>query len=125
MYTVAKQFGFSASHVLAGLGDDHPCSRLHGHNYEVVVMATSQKLDARGFVVDFRELDGVKHLIDDVLDHRHLNEVLDGQPSAEVLAKFIYDWCSLNLPGPVARSITTIRVWETPRSYAEYTPVVP
>ena len=57
MYRIAKRFGFSASHVLHGLGDDHPCSRMHGHNYEIEVIAEADDLDGRGFVVDFRELD--------------------------------------------------------------------
>jgi 6-pyruvoyltetrahydropterin/6-carboxytetrahydropterin synthase len=121
-FRVSKRYGFSASHVLDGLGDDHPCSRLHGHNYEVEVIAEAPELDERGFVVDFRELDGVKQMIDQVLDHRHLNDVLKGQPSAEVLARFVYDWCRANLPAAVAGKVTAIRVWETPRAYAEYVP---
>jgi 6-pyruvoyltetrahydropterin/6-carboxytetrahydropterin synthase len=125
MYRIAKRFGFSASHVLDGLGDDHPCSRLHGHNYEVEVIGETEALDERGFVVDFQELGGVKRLIDDRLDHRHLNDVLEGQPSAEVLASFVYDWCRANLDDVVARKIVAIRVWETPRAYAEYWPRPP
>ena len=38
MYTIAKTFYFSASHVIGGLPPEHPCSRLHGHNYEVEVI---------------------------------------------------------------------------------------
>ncbi|MBA2279721.1 MAG: 6-carboxytetrahydropterin synthase [Actinomycetota bacterium] len=120
MYRISKRFGFSASHVLHGLGDDHPCSRLHGHNYEVEVLAAAPELDERGFVVDFRELDGVKAHIDATLDHRHLNDVLDGQPSAEAIARHLYDWCKANLPVPVAERVTAVRAWETPRAYAEY-----
>lgn len=118
MYSVAKRFAFSASHVLHGLGDDHPCSRLHGHNYEVEVFVESPDLDARGFVVDFAELDPVKRWIDDVLDHRHLNDVLEGQPSAEAIARFVFEWCARELPFGVA----AVRVWETPRAYADYRP---
>ncbi|HUM68046.1 MAG TPA: 6-carboxytetrahydropterin synthase, partial [Chloroflexota bacterium] len=35
MYTISKQFHFSASHQLNGLPLEHQCARLHGHNYEV------------------------------------------------------------------------------------------
>lgn len=118
MYAVSKRFAFSASHILHGLGDDHPCSRLHGHNYEVEVLVEADTLDARGFVVDFRELDPVKRWIDEVLDHRHLNDVLEGQPSAEAIARCVFEWCERQLPFDVA----AIRVWETPRAYAEYRP---
>jgi len=120
MYRVSKRFGFSASHVLHGLGDDHPCSRLHGHNYEIQILAEAADLDQRGFVVDFREFDEVKRWLDATLDHRHLNDVLEGQPSAEAIARFVYEWCRSQLPVPVAERIVAVRAWETPRAYAEY-----
>jgi 6-pyruvoyltetrahydropterin/6-carboxytetrahydropterin synthase len=120
MYRVSKRFGFSASHILHGLGEDHPCSRLHGHNYEVEVVAEASEVDHRGFVVDFHELDDVKRWIDETLDHRHLNDVLDGQPSAEALARFVHEWARKNLPPHVAERISAVRVWETPRAWAEY-----
>ncbi len=41
MYTIAKRFTFSASHVIGGLPEEHPCARLHGHNYEVEVVLQS------------------------------------------------------------------------------------
>jgi 6-pyruvoyltetrahydropterin/6-carboxytetrahydropterin synthase len=120
MYRVSKRFGFSASHVLHGLGDDHPCSRLHGHNYEIEVLAEADELDERGFVVDFRELDDVKRWIDATLDHRHLNDVLEGQPSAEAIARVVYEWCRASLPEAVAAKVVAVRAWETPRAYAQY-----
>jgi 6-pyruvoyltetrahydropterin/6-carboxytetrahydropterin synthase len=120
MYGVSKRFGFSASHILHGLGDDHPCSRLHGHNYEIEIMAEAAELDRRGFVVDFRELGDVKRWLDATLDHRHLNDIIEGQPSAEAIARFVYEWCRSQLPEPVAARIVAVRAWETPRAYAEY-----
>ena len=120
MYRVSKRFGFSASHVLHGLGDDHPCSRMHGHNYEIEVIAEADEIDGRGFVVDFRELDDVKRWVDDTLDHRHLNDVMEGQPSAEAVARLVYEWSRANLPAKVATKVAAVRAWETPRAYAEY-----
>jgi len=120
MFAVSKRFAFSASHVLEGLGADHPCSRLHGHNYEVEVIAESDELDHRGFVVDFAELDPVKGWIDATLDHRHLNDVLEGQPSAEAIARHVFEWCAAHLD--LAAPVVAIRVWETPRAFAEYRP---
>lgn len=120
MYRIAKRFAFAASHELPDLGADHPCARLHGHNYEIDVVAESADLDPRGMVVDFDELDDVKRWIDATLDHRHLNDVLEGPPSAEVIAKLIFDWCRANLRPEIAERITAVRAWETPRTYAEY-----
>jgi 6-pyruvoyltetrahydropterin/6-carboxytetrahydropterin synthase len=93
---------------------------MHGHNYEVEVIAESHELDHRGFVVDFRELDEVKRWVDDTLDHRHLNDVMEGQPSAEAVARLVFEWSTANLPEGVAGKVVAVRAWETPRAYAEY-----
>ncbi len=36
MFTITKEFHFSASHQLSHLPEDHQCARLHGHNYVAV-----------------------------------------------------------------------------------------
>lgn len=118
MYIIAKQYHFSASHILKGLPDDHPCSRMHGHNYIVEVELQASALDKNGFVRDYRELNALKIYIDGSVDHRHLNDVLgDDNTSAEQLSKYFYDWCKSRWT-----EVTAVRVSETPRSWAEYRP---
>jgi 6-pyruvoyltetrahydropterin/6-carboxytetrahydropterin synthase len=121
-FVISKRFEFSASHLLAGLGDDHPCSRLHGHNYRVEVVAAAPDLDERGFVVDYHELSPLRDFLKATVDHRHLNDVVPGQPSAERIAWWIYEWCKGNLPHEVARRLVAVRVSETPSTWAEYRP---
>lgn len=118
MFRITKEFHFSASHQLKDLPDDHPCARLHGHNYIVVVELQSEELDRTGFVRDYRELSPLKDYIDGELDHRHLNDVLgDDQVTAERLAKKLYTWCKARWPETAA-----VRVSETPKTWAEYRP---
>ena len=118
MYTIAKQFSFSASHIIGGLPPEHPCARLQGHNYEVEVILQMASLDGVGFVRDYRELSALKDYLDATVDHRHLNEVLGhDRTTAEVLSKWLYDWCKALWPEVVA-----VRVRETPRTWAEYRP---
>lgn len=118
MYIIAKRFTFSASHVIGGLPEQHPCARLHGHNYEVEVVLQSAELDSVGFVRDYRELSVLKEFIDENLDHRHLNDVLGhDRTTSEVIAKWIYGWCNARWPEVVA-----VRVSETPTTWAEYRP---
>lgn len=118
MYTISKEFSFSASHQLHGLPDDHPCSRLHGHNYVVHVELRSAQLNAVGFVRDYRELDALKRYIDDTLDHRHLNDIFgDQNSSAEHLAAHLYHWSVAKWP-----EVRAVRVSETPKTWAEYRP---
>lgn len=118
MYKIAKEYHFSASHQLHRLPSDHPCARLHGHNYIVEVELQSATLNSVGFVRDYRELDDLKTYIDDKFDHRHLNDVLgDDNVTAELIARHFYDWCKSRWP-----EVTAVRVKESPKTMAEYRP---
>lgn len=117
MYTISKQFHFSASHQLEGLPDAHPCSRLHGHNYVVELTLAAKELNATGFVVDYNELTAFKKIIDEVLDHQHLNDVLIGSTTAEAIAKYLYDQAKQLWP-----EVVSVGVSETPKTNAVYKP---
>lgn len=118
MFTISKQFHFSASHQLHGLSDDHPCSRLHGHNYIAEVVLQSKTLNTVGFVRDYRELSDLKDYIDNELDHRHLNDVLgENNTTAEKMAQHLYNKAHEHWPEVVA-----VRISETPKTWAEYRP---
>lgn len=117
MYKITKEFHFSASHQLKGLPEEHPCSRLHGHNYIIKVELSSETLDEVGFTVDYRELDSVKKFIDRELDHQHLNEVLPFNPTAENMAQYLYEIFWRMQP-----TVTAVEVSETPKTNARYEP---
>ena len=120
MLTITKEFHFSASHVLDRLPSWHPCARMHGHNYVVVLelSACREDLTAAGFVRDYRELDAFKKWMDETLDHRHLNEAMGGvSPSAENLAAWIFDLWADRYP-----ELTAVKISETPKTWAEYRP---
>lgn len=115
MYKISKQFSFSASHILEGLPQEHPCSRLHGHNYVITVHLKAERLNGVGFVKDYRELDNVKKYIDETLDHRHLNDLFPFNPTAENIAKYLYDVFKKDIP-----EIYAVEVSETPKTTAIY-----
>jgi len=115
MFKISKQFTFSASHILEALEPGHPCSRLHGHNYIVTIHLKSTTLNSAGFVKDYRELDFVKEYIDLNLDHRHLNDIFEFNPSAENISKYLYDIFKKNLP-----ELYAVEVSETPKTTAIY-----
>lgn len=117
MYTISKQFNFSASHIIEGLPEDHPCSRLHGHNYVVELVLEAKTLNATGFVVDYNELIVFKNIIDKTLDHRHLNDVLTGATTAESLAKYLYEHAK-----QIWKEVHSVSVSETPKTNATYSP---
>lgn len=121
-YTIDKEFHFSASHQLHGLPDGHQCGRLHGHNYIVKVRLSAEDLDDTGFVLDYGELAPVKRLIDDHLDHRHLNDVVPFPNStAENMARWLASETArlLDLPDTVRVSVG---ISETPKTWAWWTP---
>jgi 6-pyruvoyltetrahydropterin/6-carboxytetrahydropterin synthase len=115
MYTIKKQFHFSASHQLEGLAEGHPCSRLHGHNYVVELVLQAERLNAVGFVVDYNELKAFNQMLQEEFDHRHLNDVLPCQTSAENIAQYLYQWAKQRWP-----QVAAVRVSETPKTWAEY-----
>jgi 6-pyruvoyltetrahydropterin/6-carboxytetrahydropterin synthase len=117
MYRISKQFHFSAAHQLTLLPDEHPCKRMHGHNYIVEVVLERDELDERGFVVEYHELAPIKTYIDDNLYHRNLNDVLPYPPTSENIARFLYETFK-----PMFPMLAKVRVSETPKTWAEYDP---
>ena len=118
MYTISKDFHFSASHQLLRMPEGHPCARLHGHNYVVRLELASAELDEYGFVVDYTALKPFKQYIDEYRDHLHLNEVLDSDGhTAELLARHLYEWASQRWS-----QVSAVAVSETPKTWARYQP---
>jgi len=83
---------FSSSHQLRHY--EGKCENMHGHNFEVEVDVTGDRLDPKlGILMDFKELKRVLKVVTDELDHRHLNELpafADQNPSSELLARHVY-----------------------------------
>jgi 6-pyruvoyltetrahydropterin/6-carboxytetrahydropterin synthase len=115
MYIIRKEFAFSASHCLDHLPPEHPCSRVHGHNYTVTVELRSKELNVNAFVLDYRALDPIKKYIDEVLDHRHLNDVFDFSPTAEKMAEYFFNLFKVFIP-----ELYAIEISETPKTNARY-----
>ena len=115
MYVITKEFSFCASHQLNGLPAGHLCSRTHGHNYTVIAELKTDFVDQTGFVVDYRKLDLIKQYLDSKFDHRHLNDVVDFNPTAENLAAHLYHIFKKTFP-----MLSKITVKETNKIIASY-----
>ena len=85
MYFVSKRMEIAGAHYLK-LDYESKCSNIHGHNWIVMVYCKSETLDKNGMVYDFKH---IKNKIMDQLDHKYLNEVVDFNPTAENMAKWI------------------------------------
>lgn len=121
-FTISKDFEWSASHQLVGLPPEHPCSRMHGHNYVARVQLQGDTLDAGGFLLDYRELAPIKRWVDDTLDHRHLNDALHtDMPTAELMARYLAGLV-VNLAPVPEGVLVAVAVSETPKTWATFTP---
>lgn len=103
---VKRIFDFEAAHRLAG----HPgkCRDLHGHSYRLVVTVEGPVDPASGMAIDFADLKRiVRAEAVDRLDHKYVNDFIDN-PTAEVMAAWIWDRLAAPLPG-----LVEIELWET------------
>lgn len=132
MVSLTQQFEFSAAHRLhcdefsdeKNLEIFGKCNNPegHGHNYVVELTLSREIESAEGQVVCLGELESVvKRVVIDRLDHKHLNRDLPEfaklNPSVENIAIKIWDW----LDGKFApASLSRVRVYETPKTWADY-----
>lgn len=87
MYYVTKQIEISAAHHL-NLNYKSKCTSIHGHNWIITVHCRAAQLNDNGMVTDFTQ---IKQTVMDRLDHACINDVIDVNPTAENLAKWICD----------------------------------
>jgi 6-pyruvoyltetrahydropterin/6-carboxytetrahydropterin synthase len=124
MYEVSVDVTFAAAHNLRGYKGK--CENLHGHNYKVRVTLSGKEVDSVGLLYDFVHLKQVIQSVIRSLDHKYLNElppfdVLN--PSAENIARYIYDQASEQLhQAPNGAGVSSITVWESDVTAATYRP---
>lgn len=132
MVRLTQSFEFSAAHRLHvdRLSDEEnrrifgKCNnpRGHGHNYQLEVTVAGRPDETNGCVIPLPTLERVvKERVIDRLDHTHLNldtkEFAGLNPSVENIAMTIWGMLAEHV-GPA--KLECVRVWETPKTYAEY-----
>jgi 6-pyruvoyltetrahydropterin/6-carboxytetrahydropterin synthase len=124
MYEVTVDQGFAAAHNLRDYKGK--CENLHGHNYKVRVTLSGKELDSTGLLYDFVNLKQAMQSVIRSLDHVYLNEFPPFDklnPSAENIAKYIYDEMSKQLPKAAnGADVSSITVWESDLTAATYRP---
>jgi 6-pyruvoyltetrahydropterin/6-carboxytetrahydropterin synthase len=87
LYKISKRIEIAGSHKL-NLDYNSPCQNIHGHNWIITVFCKSETLNEKGMIIDFKL---IKELIHNKLDHKHLNDVLNFNPTAENISKWIVE----------------------------------
>lgn len=93
------RFDFAAARRLPELPAAHPCSRMHGHTFQVELRLRGELAAGSGWLVDFDQLERLVARVKSVLDHRYLNDI-DGLavPTTEHLALWLWQHLSSELP---------------------------
>lgn len=126
MFEVTVEHTFAAGHALREYKGK--CENVHGHNYRIQVTVEGARLNRIGLLVDFVDLKRCVRATCERLDHQFLNDVepfTTLNPSAENLAKYLYDevaaMLDLSTSDPPVR-ISQVKVWETDTSIALFRP---
>lgn len=95
----------------------------HGHNYVLEVTVCGRPDPETGYIIDLGELKRILHrAVVDKCDHRNLNTDVDFLrgviPSTENLV--IAFWNEIAPLLPIAAKLQNVRLYETPRNFADY-----
>ncbi len=123
MFEVTIEETFAAGHALRNYRGK--CENVHGHNYRCQVTLEGEALDSIGLLVDFVELKKTVHGVLDRMDHQWLNDlppfdVLN--PSAENMARHIFEQVSAQLKPRDGIRVSAVKLWETDTASATYRP---
>lgn len=127
MFTISVKTHFWASHKLAlsksrRVASDNFKEPPHQHNWSVTAEVTSNRLNELGLVMDFNQL---KSMLDEItagFDNKSLEKFdyfQKSSPSAENIAKFIYENLKPKLPKGI--KLQSIIVVEEPGCSAKFT----
>ncbi len=108
MYYISKRMEIAGAHKLE-LDYESKCQNLHGHNWIVTVYCKAKKLNHNGMVEDFTL---IKKRVHDKLDHQNINNVVDFNPTAENIAKWITEQIPTCYKAKIEESEGNIAIYE-------------
>ncbi len=104
-YELKQHFQIESARFLPNLPKDHPCSRLHGHSFKIILILVGPLDRQLGWVMDYHEITKVMAPLLLQLDHRTLNDVEGLQnPTSELLAQWVYEKVLIHIP--ILKSVT-------------------
>lgn len=117
MYRLRVETTFAAAHKV--VESNGKCEKLHGHTFTVELFVTAENTEPNGMVIDFAVLKTALQKVTETLDHSYLNDNDElGNPTSENIAKYFFNQLKKTLPQEP--KLEKVRVWESPKSWAEY-----
>lgn len=115
-YELKQHFQIESARFLPFLSATHPCSRMHGHSFKIILSLVGPLDPKLGWVLDYHEISLVMKPLLDQLDHRTLNEVQGLEnPTSEILAKWVFEKARLQIP--ILKSVTIMETSTTECRY--------
>ena len=114
-----RRYRFEAAHQLPNVAAGHPCGRMHGHGFEVILHANQNLIHEQAgqdMGIDFAQIDQYWQSLHEQLDYTCLNDISGLEnPTSEVLAHWI--WQQLK---PEFKQLSWVTVYETHTSGCHY-----
>ena len=94
------RFDFAAARRLPFLPAAHPCSRLHGHTFNVELNLRGEPDPSTGWFVDFDEIEQLTRELKAAIDHQYLNEIAGLElPTTEMIAQWLWQRLAARISG--------------------------
>ena len=115
-FELKQHFQIESARFLPHLPSSHPCSRMHGHSFKIILTLVGPLDGKIGWVIDYNDIQAKMKPLLSQIDHHVLNEIPGLEnPTSELLAKWLYDKARVDLP-----MLTRVTVAETPLTECSY-----
>lgn len=98
-FELKQHFQIESARFLPRLDKNHPCARMHGHSFKVILGLRGSLNPKLGWLRDYHEISQIAGQILAPLDHRVLNEVPGLEnPTSENISVWLYEQLKPMLP---------------------------
>lgn len=91
-FELRQSFRIESARYLPELPPEHPCSRMHGHSFHIVLRLVGELHPTTQWLMDYNEIQVIAAPVLQQLDHRVLNDV-EGlrNPTTENLCRWLFE----------------------------------
>ncbi len=117
-FELKQHFQIESARFLPHLDKNHPCSRMHGTSFMVILVLRGKLDPTLGWLRDYHEITQIAAKVLDKLDHRVLNEISGLEnPTSENISAWLY-WQFK----PLLPELFEVSVQETPLTECTFRP---
>lgn len=114
--SITVESHFSSGHFLPSYNG--ACNRCHAHGWKYSVTVRKRLNPDTGMVMDYKDLKKCLKQMEDIIDHRMLNDILPFEPTSENVAVWMWEYLSKRL---LLKGIVEIKLYESENCYTTIT----